>query len=871
MKASDRTILTEAEQVYKGVLSNPTAMGPKAAEMVERARSAGHQEALVVALHARGWAEYEAMHDGPAKKSLDEAVRLASRRGLRDRLGELLVSRAAVDQELGLLGAAHRDLARAAVLLPLSRRVGVVFQQAVMDHNAGRLQPARERYELLLADEGLPSDVRAKTANNLADVTTALGHPAAAVPLVDLAEELSEAAGPVYAAYISQTRAKVYVQAGLYAQGLSAFGAARVRYEEAGMPLGEAVGEYADALADLRLLPEALAAAREGAGLLTETGARLLAAEAQVRVARLELVTGDSEAAQTTARDAVVELRRQRRSAWSARAGLVEQLALGLAADARVLRRAAGTLGAAGLVGDAVEAHLQAGRAAARAGDTSRAVASLTSAATLSRTAPFLVRLRGQVAVAEKAQLLAEPVQHVVNACGVGLTELAEHQAALPSAELRALASGHGVELARIGLRALVPSASPARVLQWLERMRAVALSRVVDVSAPDGEEYAPLRALHAEAARLRTSLADGQADAVGELPRVVSAIAREEGRLRRASWTRTDRAPGSARVGVTELQDGLGRRVLAEYAEIDGELVAVVVSARKVGIVQLGPAQPVTRTVDVLTFALRRLTAPSPATRVDTILATAHEALRRLREILVVPLGVSPDVELVVAPIAGLQRIPWPSLHAGPVSVTPSASIWAVTAAARERSAPVVLVAGPDLSGSTAEVRQISALHPGARIFRAPAISASVLVAMDGAGLVHLSCHGHLRADSPTFSSLQMDDGPLTLHEILSGGRSAPDRVVLAACESGADASYPGDEPLGFVAALLAGGSRGVVASSILVPDRAAVPLMVDLHRHLVEGRSLAEALCLARAAVDQADPASFVAGCAFAAYGAG
>ena len=177
---------------------------------------------------------------------------------------------------------------------------------------------------------------------------------------------------------------------------------------------------------------------------------------------------------------------------------LVEQQAGG-APDARVLRRVAGVLDAAGLVHDAVDAHLAAGRAAAARGDVDAAATSLSRAAALARRAPLLVRLSGRLAVAERAALQQEPVTTVVRACRQGLDDLATHRLALPSAELRALASGHGVELARLGLRALLPHASPARVLGWLELMRAAAVGATTGVEVGQGEDLDRLRALHAE------------------------------------------------------------------------------------------------------------------------------------------------------------------------------------------------------------------------------------------------------------------------------------------------------------------------------------------------------------------------------------
>ena len=58
---------------------------------------------------------------------------------------------------------------------------------------------------------------------------------------------------------------------------------------------------------------------------------------------------------------------------------------------------------------------------------------------------------------------------------------------------------------------------------------------------------------------------------------------------------------------------------------------------------------------------------------------------------------------------------------------------------------------------------------------------------------------------------------------------------MVLAACDSAAEVSYAGDASLlGFVSALLARGTAGLVASVLAVPDAEAVPLMSALHRRV-------------------------------------
>ena len=137
------------------------------------------------------------------------------------------MSRAAVNQELGRLTAALRDLDRATALVPVPQRPRLRLQRAVLDHNAGRLRPAAAGYQGLLADRATGAEVRVKAAINLAELELSRARPHAALPWADLAARLAPEVGPVLVAYGAQTRARAHVAAGRPAQGLELFARAR--------------------------------------------------------------------------------------------------------------------------------------------------------------------------------------------------------------------------------------------------------------------------------------------------------------------------------------------------------------------------------------------------------------------------------------------------------------------------------------------------------------------------------------------------------------------------------------------------------------------------------------------------------------------
>jgi CHAT domain-containing protein len=207
--------------------------------------------------------------------------------------------------------------------------------------------------------------------------------------------------------------------------------------------------------------------------------------------------------------------------------------------------------------------------------------------------------------------------------------------------------------------------------------------------------------------------------------------------------------------------------------------------------------------------------------------------------------------------PTGALHAMPWsalPSLRGRPVVVAPSAAVWLGLEARPRRAGGVVLAAGPRLPHAEAEIRELAAAREDATVLAgADATAVALLTALDGAGLGHIACHGHFRADSPLFSSFELADGVVTALD-LQRLRRAPETLVLSACDLALSDRRPGDELLGVAAALLGMGTRTIVASVVPVPDEAARRLMLDFHRRLVSGASSAAALAEAQAAEEMA-----------------
>ena len=158
--------------------------------------------------------------------------------------------------------------------------------------------------------------------------------------------------------------------------------------------------------------------------------------------------------------------------------------------------------------------------------------------------------------------------------------------------------------------------------------------------------------------------------------------------------------------------------------------------------------------------------------------------------------------------------------------------------------AAPPLLVAGPDLAHAAAEVAAIAKIYPGSRPLLAESATVSAtLRGLDGCPLAHLAAHGHDERENFLFSRLDLADGPLMAYDVQQLA-APPGQVILSACDVGRSVVRPGEELLGFTAALLYVGTATVISSVARVADDAAVGIMTAYHRRLAAGARPAKAL---------------------------
>ena len=600
-----------------------------------------------------------------------------------------------------------------------------------------------------------------------------------------------------------------------------------------------AAGLAGDALA------EADAAVREmeqGHGQVPKKAKLLLMA------ANCALAAAHPQAAQDWAHAAYRLFRSQRSAWWQAHAARVlvqARYTVGpvSAALLREANRAVARLDALGS-GDTAQAHLMAGRIALDLGRRDEAERHLVAAARTRRRGPALSRIIGWLGEALRAEAAGRP-DRMLAACRHGLDALEEHRFTLGASELRAQATVHGAELAMLAQRHAARAGHPRVLLTWSERWRATALA-VPPVRPPaDPELNASLTALRSVTRQLEKVRSQGKSSA---------SFQREQKRLEsvvRASALRTKGTAGTGRspLSPADLLDELGPAQLVEIVDVDGDLYVLTCGEGKVRQFAAGHASDAMKAADFARFALRRLARSRPGDDPASALAVLAAAGPRLEQALLGPaarhLGDGP---VIIVPTGKLHPVPWsllPALEDRVVSIAPSARAWMC---ARAAPAPdhrhVTLARGPGLASDGAEVPLLARLYDDVTVLDDGAATADkVLSALDGAWLAHIAAHGNFRADSPLFSSLRMHDGPLTVYDFERLDR-APYRLVLSSCDSGVLASAGANELLGLASSLLPLGTAGILAAIVPLNDQAVVPLMVDLHRHLRAGQTLAESI---------------------------
>jgi tetratricopeptide (TPR) repeat protein len=718
----------------------------------------------------------------------------------------------------------------------------VLLNRSVLHLNTGDVRRARNdlRRLIVIAEEAGLTLTAAKATQNLGYCDLLGGDIPAALRRFDLAARTYRLIAPGVLPSLETDRARALLAAGLA--------------DDAAAALDTAIAAFRRQRRDQHL------------------------AEAELARAQAAQMAGDPAAARRWAGLALRRFRGRGNHAWAALAELT-RLRAAFAVEAVLARRSgarrarsrigaeaeelAGRLRAHGLARDAAQAELLAARAFTV--DRRRDDAARCLAAADGRGLPLEVVLLRRLARAELAAADGRTGAALAE-LRAGLAALHTRRGQLGSLDLQTGTAALGAELADFGLRLALDRGVARHVFWWLERSRAQSF-RVHPVRPPaDPEAAAVLAELRQLGFLIRT------AELSGDRPDPAHLASRAElqRQVRQRSWRAQGLGEALAEAGPGTLAAALAEsgQALASIAVHDQRMLAVTIdSAGRLRLIRLGDfgvaAEAALRlTADLDALAGRRLPA-----RLEAVI---RESIRRQTlvleaEVLTPLLPWLGRGGIIIVPVGALASVPWgmlPGLRGRPVTVCPSASSWltawrAADGAATARSP--VLVAGPGLQHALPEVTSIAAVYPSSeQLVEGTATVDATLRALDGAPLAHLAAHGHHDRENVLFSRLDLADGPLMAYDVQRLSR-APAHVVLSACDVGRTVVRPGDEILGFTAALLHLGTTTVISSVSRVDDETALATMTAYHRALSTGLRPAEALALAGV---HAGPADVTAG---------
>ncbi|MDX8142150.1 CHAT domain-containing tetratricopeptide repeat protein [Lentzea sp. BCCO 10_0061] len=803
------SVLHAASEAMRLADVDPIRAIPLAAQVVRNSRD--DVPALALAEQAWGHALCQTGQIGEAVTHLRRAVRLGTGKAAaesRMKLAFALVQQGRptsalreVDLAVPLLGARARSQ-RAVILYHLGR-----LDDAFADYQAADRALRRGGEKLAvqrnLVNRGIVQAERQNFGLAVRDLVEAEG----------LARDLGR---DLAVGIIAENLGFVESRRGDVPAALAHFDRAEEIIARNGGRLAPVLFDRAELLLSVGLAGEAREHASQAVTAFRTEGRRLMVPETLLLLADAALLGRDWAAAGRHARAALAQFVRQGRDQHAAFArATVLRAALSAGKPCRISDPDAMVAALHGR--PAVQAHLDLAVVARRRRQPARAVAHLTTASQARTRGPATLRARGWYAEALLHEHTAP--QRAAAAARRGLRILDENHAALGAGDLRAHSATHRADLAELGLRVALRSGRLADVFEWAERGRA---SRFLHrpVRPPDDPELAALlQSLRA------TKLTHRQV----ELERRI----KNRSRLLRAT------GPGpSEPVRPAELD--LGGRVLVQYVEADGDLLALTLTDRRLDLRVVGPVREVADLLERVPFALRHL-ARRPRPEILQLLRTTTSTLDSL-------LLPRCDRPLVVVPTGLLHNVPWstlPSCRGKPVVVAPSATSWRSAASRPARPRTFAVASGPGLPGAEEEAQAIADLH--ATTNPRDATVDDVLKALATASTVHLAAHGRLNPDNPLFSALDLHDGPLVVYDV-QRLEQVPDTVIMAACDVGRSVVVSGNELLGLAATFLERGTAQLIAPVVPVPDAETKDLMLGVHRRLRDGRSPAAALAEAQ-----------------------
>jgi CHAT domain-containing protein len=280
--------------------------------------------------------------------------------------------------------------------------------------------------------------------------------------------------------------------------------------------------------------------------------------------------------------------------------------------------------------------------------------------------------------------------------------------------------------------------------------------------------------------------------------------------------------------------------------------------------------------------FRLERVGAGQEtlAALVDSLRTSSSEgataAARELDRLLIAPVAADlvAGKRLLVSPDGPLFHLPFAALHDGrgflieryALAYVPSAgAIDRELRGRRPRRETIALAVGNpatfradtllaaqrdgsrwsfgELPHAEEEARRVASRFPKSTLLTGSSAREELVKAMSpDATIIHFATHGLLDEREPMLSGIllaqdddEVEDGLLQAHEVVTM-RIPADLVTLSACEMGRGRIERGEGVIGLTRAFIHAGTRGLLLSLWVVPDRSTMELMETFYESYLE-----------------------------------
>ncbi|MFD7679198.1 CHAT domain-containing protein [Streptomyces sp. NPDC060187] len=171
------------------------------------------------------------------------------------------------------------------------------------------------------------------------------------------------------------------------------------------------------------------------------------------------------------------------------------------------------------------------------------------------------------------------------------------------------------------------------------------------------------------------------------------------------------------------------------------------------------------------------------------------------------------------------------------------------------------LVVAMPDTPGAPylpyaqKEAESVARMMPETTLLAdGQASRAAVLAELDRYPVLHFACHGVTDWQNPSANRLLLEDGALSVRDLLSHQLDGTQLVVLSACSTSTVGGGPSDEAVHLASSFLAAGATHVVGTLWAIEDRVAAQTATTLYSNLTTEGTLSPRTGLTALALHEA-----------------